>query len=133
MSKKDQKSTADDDDEKYHEWLKQYMYHPGFDLFDNKYLDHIINLNNIIEDECYHESLNIYHKGNEGTLRRFLIDMNPRLMENFMRVAENALAAEEKEKETGDSEEEEEFHLTDNRYKLNVAKKHSAATVTDDT
>jgi len=133
------KVVSSDIEKKYQEWLGLYLYHPGYDLFENKYMDHIINLNNIIEEESYNYSLSIYQHGSSGKLQKFLIDSNPKLIEHYVTMAENQMFNNiYTDGGGGDGEDNEEeiddnlIHLTDNRYKIDMAKKHSTAAIPDE-
>ena len=94
-----------------------------------EYRDHIININNIIEEECYQNGVMIYQNGTSGTLQKFLIEMNPKLTEHLFY---KELKEEDGGEDGGEEGDEAEWNLADDRYKVDVAKKHPAAAVTDD-
>lgn len=139
-----EKSKAIEQD-KYRAWLGQYLYHPGYDYFSDKYGDHIININNIIEDECYGGALCIYQDGSSYKLQTFIINSNKKLIEDCMNDAEKQLFYNNNKKDIEDNyddnyddnyeDEDDEYdneYLADNRNKVDMPKKHTAATITDE-
>lgn len=95
--------TTDNDVEEVDNWMENFLYHPGYDTFDEKYLEHIENINKMIEDYCYQHMVTMYQYGNAGKLRDLIYRTNPVILEECFQKAEddvkNRIAEEEDDEE----------------------------------
>ena len=87
------------------EWTKIYNKHPGLIMFDNKYMDHIMFINNMIEKSCYENYVPLYQYGNSAKLYDLIIDQNPKLIKKMLEEAEEEFnKTSSSEDENGDDD-----------------------------
>ena len=95
--------TTDQSIEEVPEWAYIYNCHPGWIKFSDKYQDHIMFINNMIEDYCYKYSVPIYQFGNSTNLHNLIVESHPNLIKRLMSEAEfefnQSLEEEEEEDE----------------------------------
>lgn len=69
-------------------WEDFYEQHPGWTIFDDRYENHIININDMIQEICRQNLYPIYQFGNSGKLAELIVRQHPKLIDKLMRDGE---------------------------------------------
>jgi hypothetical protein len=69
-------------------WENFYSQHPGWTKFDDMYLNHIININEMIQNISSEFLYPIYQYGNSGKLVDFIVKCHPKLINKLMKEGE---------------------------------------------
>jgi len=65
-------------------YLQNFLHHPGLDSLNDKYLQHINNMNNIIKNYVDKQGVSIYQNGTDKNLQEYLYDLNPEIVEDIL-------------------------------------------------